>query len=216
MFLSRTEVAAIDARVAAVEAATGVQVVAAVIGKADDYAELPWKAFALGAALAAFATVLAEASRLEWTTAHAALVHAVTILGAGAGSALAAVFIPAFARMFLRATRRDLEVRHYARSLFLERELFKTRERTGVLILVSVFERRIELLPDVGFGNRVTAADWHRVVARMTPDLHGKRPFDALQEGLADLQDLLARRGFRPREGSVNELPDKPIQERGG
>src|SRR5258708_35863064 len=46
-FLTRTEAEAIEARVAAVEAATGAQVVVALIGKADAYVELPWKAFAL-------------------------------------------------------------------------------------------------------------------------------------------------------------------------
>ena len=34
------------------EAATGAQALAAVTGKADDYPELAWKAFAIGAALA--------------------------------------------------------------------------------------------------------------------------------------------------------------------
>ena len=42
---------AIDARIARSSCA-GVQVVTVVVGKADVYLELPWKAFALGASLA--------------------------------------------------------------------------------------------------------------------------------------------------------------------
>ena len=74
--------------------------------------------------------------------------------------------VPPFARLFLAAHRRDLEVRQHAQSLFLTRELFATRARTGVLILVSLFERRIEILPDTGLHARVSEADWRGVVER--------------------------------------------------
>src|SRR6266852_5151260 len=96
------------------------------------------------------------------------LVHVVMILGVAAASALLAVFVPGFARLFLRPVRRHLEVRHYARSLFLTRELFKTRERNGVLLLISRFERQVEILPDTGLHDRVSEGDWRTVIARMT------------------------------------------------
>lgn len=215
MILTRAEADAIDARVAQVEARTGVQVVAAVVGKSYTYPQLPWKAFALGAAIAGLAIVLMDWQRPDWLTAHAALVHTVTILGAGAAGALLVVFVPAFARLFLRPPRRDIEVRRYAESLFLERELFKTRDRNGVLLLVSLFERKVEILPDVGFRDRVTEADWNAVLARMTPLLRDARPADALQQGLAAVEALLAAKGFRARPGADNELPDRPIDVRG-
>jgi putative membrane protein len=214
MFLSDAEASAIDAQIGRLESRTGVQVATAVIGKSDTYVELPWKAFALGAALAAFAVVLADFWRPQWVTSHTALIHAVTMLGTGAASALLAVFVPPFARLFLRATRRHLEVRQYARSLFLTRELFRTRGRTGVLILVSLFERTIEVVPDTGLHGRVCEGDWELVIARMTPRLRESRPFDALQEGLAALEGLLTSKGFQPGTGS-NDLPDRPIEERG-
>ncbi len=215
MFLNRADIESIDARIATIEAATGVEIVTAVIGKADAYPELPWTAFAAGASLAALGTVAADALRPDWTSAHAALVAAVTILGAGGACALAAIFVPAFARLFLRAARRDAEVLQYARALFLERELFRTRRRTGILLLVSLFERRIELLPDVGFGDRIEAADWHRVVASMMPALADRRPAAALLEGLDGVADLLARSGCSAGADDVNELPDQPIELKG-
>ena len=214
MFLSDAEADAIDAQIGRLESRTGVQVVTAVVGKSDTYVELPWKAFALGAAFAGFAVALADMRWPQWVTSHTALIHATTILGAAAASALLAVFVPPFARLFLRATRRDLEVRQHAQSLFLTRELFKTRGRTGVLILVSLFERRVEILPDTGLRARVSEADWGSVIAQMTPRLREARPFHALQEGLAALEDLLASKGFQPGAGP-NELPDRPIEERG-
>jgi len=192
-----------------------VQIVTAVIGKSDTYVELPWKAFALGASLAAFGVVLAETVRPEWVTARTALLHAVTMLGAAAACALLTVFIPAVGRLFLRASRRDLEVRQYAQSLFLAHELFRTRQRTSVLVLVSLFERRVEILPDTGLHDRVAETEWRVVIARMTPLLRQARPFHALQEGVAAVEALLATKGFRPADAGGNDLPDRPIQERG-
>lgn len=218
MFLTATESDAIDAQVARVESRTGVQVVTAVVGKSDSYVELPWKAFALGASLAAFGVVLADAWRPEWVTASTALLHMVTILGAAAACALLAVFAPPFGRLFLRATRRETEVRQHAQSLFLTQELFRTRRRASVLVLVSLFERRIEILPDAGLHDCVGEADWRAVVTRMTPRLREARPFHALQEGLAALEALLLAKGFGAPESDAakdNALPDRPIEERG-
>jgi len=165
--------------------------------------------------VAALAAVAAAALRTDATATHAALVVAVTTLGAGGACALAAVFVPAFARLFLRAARSELEVRQYAQALFLERELFRTRGRCGILLLVSLFERRVELLPDTGFGDRIAPADWAGVVARMTPQLAQRRPAAALLEGVAALAELLERRGYRAAPDDRNELPDRPIESRG-
>ena len=217
MLLSKAEADAITARSAQLESRVGVQVIAAIIGKADAHVELPWKAFALGAVLSGLAVVVADLARPQWLTANVALVDTVTILGTGAASALLAVFVPAYAWFFLRSTRRDAEVRRYAEALFLRHELFKTRERNGILILVSCFERKVEILADVGLHRRVSDAEWRPVVARMTPLLRERRFAEALQEGLAAAEELLAAKGLNARVdgGAENELPDRPIDQGG-
>ena len=217
MLLSKAEADAITATSVELESRVGVQVIAAIIGKADAHVELPWKAFALGAVLSGLAVVVADLARPQWLTANVALVDTVTILGTGAASALLAVFVPAYARFFLRSTRRDAEVRRYAEALFLRHELFKTRERNGILILVSCFERKVEILADVGLHRRVSDAEWRPVIARMTPLLRERRFAEALQEGLAAAGELLAAKALNARvdAGAQNELPDRPIDEGG-
>jgi len=215
MFLSQADVAAIDGAIARVESRSGVQIVAAVVGKADSYAELPWIAFAVGASAAALGVVIADWLRPDWLSAHAALVHALTIIGVGAASALATVFVPAYARVFLRAALRDLEVRHCAESLFLRHELFKTRERNGILILVCRFERKVEILADLGFHGRMGEAEWDRVIAAMAPLLRQARFAAAFEAGLKLLDQVLSAKGFAGVPGAANELPDSPIEERG-
>jgi putative membrane protein len=211
--LSSDESLAIAARVAQVESRTGVQLAVAAVDKSDNYVELPWKAFALGASLAAFATVISDFWRPQWVTSETAIVSAVIILGAAAACAVLAVFVPSFGRLFLREARSHLEVKHYAQSLFLTRQLFRTKNRTAVLILVSEFERRIEVLPDVGLHTRVDEAEWRRVVDDMASHLRRGRRAQALQEALRSVEQLLLSKGFQGRAGAANELPDRPIED---
>ena len=208
MPLQPAESDAIDRRVTTVEARTGVQVVAAVVPRSDNYVELPWKAFALGASLAGAAVVLANL----WLTV---LLDTLIVLGTAAVCALLAVFVPPFARLFLREVRSHAEVRQYAESLFLRRELFRTRDRRAVLVLVSQFERRIEILPDTGLAGRVRATDWRQVIEVMTPHLRDARAFHALQDGIGAVERVLLANGVQATAPTTNELPNRPIEEAG-
>ena len=213
MFLSEADKQAIEARVAALEAASGVEIVTIVVGKSDVYPEIVWKAFALGAALAGLAVSLCELVSPSWAVAGAALVDTLVILGAGAVCAALTLYVPAFARLFLRDTRAELEVRQYAQMQFLAREMFATPDRTAILLLTSLLEHRVVLLPDTGMAARVAPVAWDAAIARMTPLLRAGRTGAAVLAGLDAIGDALARAGFRRGEGG-NRFPDPPVEVR--
>jgi putative membrane protein len=216
MHLTSEEAVEVERRVAALEARTGIQVVAAVVARSDHYPEIPWTAFALGASLGALAAALAGLLRAPWVAAAAEWLHGVAILAAGATCALAAVLAPGFARLFLRDTRADGEVLQHAEGMFLEREVFRTPSRTGLLVLASLFERRVVVVPDVGFRERIGPEEWRPVVDRMAPALAAGRTAAAFGDGLAALEELLERKGFSAGgAGRAHSLPDRPVEERG-
>jgi putative membrane protein len=215
VFLSKTEIDALDLQIARVHSTTGVRMAAAEIGKADTYEELPWKAFALGVSLAALAVVGADVLRPQWATPHLTMLSTAIMLAAGALAALLAIFVPAFGRLFLHAARCELEVGQYAQALFLRRELFKTPHRDAVLILVSRFERRVHILPDTGLNGTVGEAEWQAVIERMKPALRQARTADALQAGLAAVEELLVRTGRKGGTGANIGPPEPLIEEKG-
>ncbi len=199
--------------VAAAEKRTGAQIVLAVVQRSDAYAELPWKAFALGAAAAGLAAVLLDLLRPGWQADLSVLLAVVVTLAAGAAFALLCVGVPGFARFFLDMHRAETEVRQYAQSLFLSREVFATRGRTGILLLVSLFERQVVILPDSGLDKRLSPEAQRTVVGRMTVALTAGRVDRALEQGLRGLEENLAPAAAgAPRE---NELPDTIIEEAG-
>jgi len=203
----------LDRRIADAEKRTGAQIVLAVIERSDTYSELPWKAFALGASLAGLSVSVLDLLRPGWTSGIAVLIAVVLLLAAGAAGALLCVSVPRFARLFLAAHRAEVEVRQYAESIFLSREVFATRRRTGVLLLVSLFERQVVVLPDTGLGQRLSIEALQRIIARMTMALASGQVARALEDGLSSLEEVLAVTA--PGESGENELADEIVEEEG-
>ena len=203
----------VAARVAALEKAHGVEVVTASIAKADVYPELPWRAGALAASLTALGVAIGDVLHPDWVTSTTLLVALATVMVVGAGVSLLAIFVPAFARLFLSRARAEVEVRQFAHAFFLERQLFRTRHRLGILILVARFEHRVEVCADIGFDGRVAASEWGSVIPPMVPLLREGRTEDALVAGLDALDALLASRGYAGDGRAGNELPDATMQE---
>lgn len=213
MFLTAEDKQAIEERVRVLERAIGVEVVTMVVGKCDVYPETVWKAFALGASLAALGVAISDALRPDWVTGSAVIASLVAILAVGALCALATVYVPGFARLFLRGVRATAEATQYAKVQFLERQLFATKERTAILVLVAMLERRVVIVADTGLNGKVTTAEWDAVIARMTQRLRTGAARDAIAAGLDAIGDLLADKGVVRGDG--NAFADAPVEEGG-
>jgi len=206
----------LDKRIAEAEKRTGAQIVVAAIERSDSYSEIPWKAFALGVSVAGLLVFIFDLLWPGWYSQTAVLISAVTILMLGILSALLSLYIPKFARLFLAAHRAEVEVHQYAESLFLSHELFATQRRTGILLLVSLFERQVILLPDKGCSKRLSQKAMQKIIAQMTPSLASGQVTRALENGLIKLTETLAvkKRG-KSRKSRKNELSDGIIEEKG-
>jgi len=213
MHLTEAEARLVEARTAELERHAGVQVVAAVVGRADAYPEIPWKAFALGTAAALLAAFAAAWLRPGWSGAELSILEAALVLCAGGAAALAAAYVPPFARLFLDRDRAHAEVRQYTDAMFLARGLHGTAGRLGILLLVSLFEREVAIRCDQGITARVPDAGLEPVIAAMAPPLKRGAVADALLAGLATLERLLRARGFPA--GGPDEIADELVQEKG-
>lgn len=202
----------LDPLIAEAEKRTKTQIVLAVIKRSDTYAELPWKAFALGASITGLSVFILDLPFYDWSSRIMALIAVAATLAGGAAFALLAVVVPGFAKSFLSAHRAETEVRQYAESLFLARELFATGRRTGILLLVSLFERQVVLLPDRGLSNRLTGNAMRDIIATMTSFLKRKEVNRAFEAGLERLTQVLETSA--PGTGE-NELSDEIIEEKG-
>lgn len=213
MHVTEQEQQQINELVAGTEEKSGAQVLIVILAKADAYPEIPWKAFALGTALAALVLMMEAIYRPDWPIVQSGFAVA-AILGTGAVLALLTIFAPPFARLFLDRLRAEAEVRQYAQAAFVERGVSQTRERVGVLLLIALFEREVMILPDLGISRHITAAEVEALIGQMKPLLAQQRMVPACEAGLSAFGALLAGR-LLPRGAAGNELPDAVVQERG-
>ncbi len=209
--LSEDDKIFLEARIAEAEKKTRAQIVLATARRCDSYAEIPWKAFAFGASIAALIVFLFDLFFPVWYTGTITLLSIGAILAAGIIPALLTVTCESFARIFLLQSRKQQETLQYAESLFLTRELFATGGRRGILMLISRFEKQIVILRDTGVRDRLSMDVMRSIISKMTLPLRKKEFRKAFETGLDELLIVLEP----PLKGTEerNELSNEIIEE---
>ena len=109
-------------------------------------------------------------------------------------------------RLMTTSRERETQVRVLASAVFHERGVANTTDEIGVLVYLSIMERRIEILADRGVLEAVPVLEWNRIVAEA-------RGRNATPETLADVVRALTpllERHLPVREGDVDELCNVP------
>jgi putative membrane protein len=199
---------AVRAAVAAVEKETGGEVVPYVVGRCGDYRAACWAAAALAAALAAGIAALAHDLGGFWGGSALVWVALPVPLAALAGYALTAAS-PGLRRRLTPAAALDDRVEMGAAAAFLEAEVFATRDRTGVLIFLALFEHRVLILGDSGIAAKVDPAEWKAISDRLAAGIRRGEAAPALVEAIGACGRLLVERGVERRADDVDELHDR-------
>ena len=208
--IDRLDDEAVRAAVRRAEARTSGEIVPVVVSKSADYEVATWRG-AVGMVLIALAALLLllqlhDGWRLAWLYTPWGVVA--TALGAGVVGAVLATYVPPVQRLAAGTPLLDETVHRRALQAFVEEEVFQTRDRTGILIYVSLWEHRIEVLGDTGINERVRPDDWAEVVDRIRTGIRNDDLTGGLVEAIEMCGRLLERRGVNVRLDDENELSD--------
>lgn len=114
-----------------------------------------------------------------------------------------------FLRRLLTAQKfRAAAVRQGAAAMFYEAGIANTNAEMGLLIYLSILERRLELIADRGVLKGVNALDWNQTVSELHDAGRLAEP-DALLAAMEKLGALLSKH-LPPTGENPNELPDAP------
>ncbi len=97
-----------------------------------------------------------------------------------------------------------------AAAVFSELAMWDTAENNGILLYVLLAERRIEIVPDRGFAERVTAAEWASICADMEVALRAGL-YEQGTLAAIDRITALAAEHFPARPDNRNELRDGTV-----
>lgn len=227
--LTPADLAAIETAVRDAEARTSGEIYCVVAVESSDYHGTP-TAWAAGVALMAPALLLLAGVQVTapdvvmyggWTasqvegvgeaTAHAALIGTLVLQAVLFAATLLMVSIRGV-RMALtpRGMKRD-QVRRQAQAQFLAKNLHTTRERTGVLIYVSIVERMAELIADESIHAQVADRTWDTAMAALTDGLKHDKALEGFKAAISQCADVLEK-NFPARPGdNPNELSDAVV-----
>lgn len=224
--LTPSDLAAIEAAVRQAEARTSGEIYCVVAQASSQYAETPI-AWAAGVALLGPAILLLGGVHVSvpdffssWTAAQAgALAEAAARRALAGAIVLQAVLfalsglVAALPGVRLALTPRAVKrtaVKRLATEIFLSKNLHLTRERTGVLIYVSLAEHMAELIADDGIAEQVAPQVWDQAMAALAQGLRRGEPSAGFAAAIGLCGDLLAER-FPASEDNPNELPDAVV-----
>jgi putative membrane protein len=201
--LSQADRERIEAAIADVERRTSLEIVVAVVARSADY----WQLRVLLSVCCALGAALGV---LEWAPSVPALGALFAQLPVGA-LAYAASGTSALHRLLIPRRVSADAVQGYAFRLFAERGLHHTRDRTGLLILVSVLERSVTLLGDAAVHERVGGSGWQSHLEHLIAKLREGHAADGIIEVIARVEAALGS-DFPVRPDDINELPNAVIE----
>ncbi len=188
------------------EGGTSGEIVVVIAAASDDYPEASGRsAFALaGLVLVGDVAYRHLASFwLPWTADAASL----ALLGAALLGFIGASLSP-LRRALVGRERMRRRVRRAAEAAFTAERVFETRDRTGILVFLSLLERQVVVLPDTGIAAKAPEGAWKGVVETVVQGMKSGRPTGGLVTAVRSCGETLRAAGYRARPDDVNELPD--------
>lgn len=202
---TESDKAALAEAVKTAEQATSGEIVPYIVDTSDDYPEAGWRAGALlGFLVLCIGGVLDLGSDI-WLPFGIAEVCLAAIMMFGLGMLVVSI-VPSLKRFFVHPSVLQMRVDERAALAFLSEEVFKTRERTGILLFVSLLEHRVRIMGDSGINEKVEQHEWDTIANDIVKGMKTGQPASGLLHAIKDSGALLEKRGVAIRKDDTDEL----------
>ncbi len=200
----------IEENVKQVESQSGIEVVPVFVERSHNYPQAFWRlvVFSLAVLLLTFEIIQVSTSN-TWDENHKLFLNINIILG------IEFIFIFVIAKIFnlskyfLHEEEINRETFRCAQTDFLKYEVFKTKNRIGVLIHLSFLERKINILADSGIFSKTKQEDWDAIAQYISQEFKKGHSTQALIRAIEMCGELAKKVGIEPELSHSNELDDK-------
>ena len=201
-FFTDAERERIRQTVIAAESKTAGEIVPMIVTSSARYTEVEL----LGLIVGLFAGMIAEGIwRDPWGSP---LLNLWPVVGAMLGFLLCR--IPAVKRSLTSKSRVAEAMHTTCLAAFTEHGLHYTSNHTGILILISLLERRVQVLADRGINQKVSAGTWDEVVGIITAGIKTGHACDAFCKAIERCGEILAAH-FPRQADDKDELPNRLV-----
>jgi putative membrane protein len=203
--MSEADHARVAAAIRAAETQTDGEIYAVLARRSDNY-------FAPAVSVAAILSAVICALFMHYYWVQADTLVFIAAFAAAWALALAILWFFADVCRFL-VPRNTLYRRAHqnAANQFLARNIHLTKNRTGILLFVSVEERYAEVLADEAIDLRVAQEEWNGIVATLIEHARDKQFAEGFLKATAASGALLAQH-FPKSHDDINELDDHLVE----
>jgi len=120
--------------------------------------------------------------------------------------------LPIIARRLISSQTLERAVHARALKEFYKQGIHQTQASTGILIFVSEFERRVQILADSGINKKVSPETWDKQVKDIVAGIKTGNSGVAVARAIEEMGNLLALH-FPAMKNNTNDLPNRPITE---
>lgn len=198
MHFTPQDYGAVSAAIRKAEANTSGQIVCVLAHSSSEYGYIP----ILWASVLALVAPWPLIYFTEWSVQRIFLIQLVVFIVVGVVLASAPLRIALVPRAIRRA-----RAHRAALEQFVVRGITRTKNRTGILIFVSLAERYARIIADEGIAAKVHNAEWQAAIDALTAHMRDGRIVEAFTAAIDRCGAVLA--AHAPPDGSPNELPDR-------
>jgi len=202
-FFSDNERKMIRDAVAAAEKVTVGEIAVMVVDESDRYREAELGGTIFFSCLLTFVIAVILAHVTIWFFVPVAVILSVPFF-------LLIRQLPILKLAFLAQGRMEEAVRQRAVLGFFEKGVHRTEEETGILLFISLLERKVWILGDRGIDSKIGAEVWTALASELSAGIKAGRASETLRGVIEKCGAELARH-FPGKAGQKNELCDDVI-----
>lgn len=119
-----------------------------------------------------------------------------------------ATFFPVLRLIFISKQEMQEQVQGKAAEAFHHFRIRNTKDATGVLIYVSLYEHMVRVMGDDRISEKLTQANWDEVCSAVVEGMKNGNPHEGLEKAIEKSGQLLSEH-FPIAENDKNELPNR-------
>ncbi|WP_243371504.1 TPM domain-containing protein [Geotalea sp. SG265] len=200
-FFSAAEMKAIRKAVAVAETGTSGQIAPMIVDESDSYREALLLGVLFLSGLLALIVAIAIHHVTIWTYIPLVVVLALPCY-------LLLRRFPRIKLAFIGRKRINEAVQERAVRAFYEKGLYRTRHETGVLIFISLLERKVWILGDRGINEKITPDSWQTLAGELAKGIRQGKTCESLCTTIRACGEELTRYFPQAPGTGINELPD--------
>lgn len=207
---SKEDIERIQNTVAKAEQGTSAEIVVVVSPASDPYWEITFLFALLGWILSSVTVYLLHHDFFGFHWGVGKHYHLSEILlwqSFGIALGLTLIQIPFLQRKCVPKKTQASKVHQRAMGEMIQTGLVETKNRTGILIYLSLLEHRVEILPDKGVKDQVPSSYWQEQMKNLVTGFQEGSPTQGLCEAITQIGQMLSK-NFPPDPNNPNELPD--------